>query len=224
MCEPVCPRCQSRNIAEILWGMPAFTDELQTALRRHEVVLGGCCIEPPVPAWQCQDCLFTFGGDSDAPARGKTDEPFSTCTEVVAAERVEIADTVDFVRFSHSQWVGGPNRTFWLSLAFDTLSDRDEVDFTRLGGDHAHITQCPFEDKEFENPCDLKEAFGALHTELWTEGFRPDDPILDGFTWDLEVYSGMRFYCCDGSNVMPASLDSFLALVEHCGLPAFWTS
>ena len=43
--EVVCPRCGSRHVAQILHGMPAFTEELQRELAEGKVVLGGCDID-----------------------------------------------------------------------------------------------------------------------------------------------------------------------------------
>lgn len=39
-----CPKCNSNNKAYILYGMPIFNDDLNDALERKNVVLGGCCI------------------------------------------------------------------------------------------------------------------------------------------------------------------------------------
>ena len=39
-----CPRCGSEHVAEILYGMPAFADDLKQTLDKKEVYLDGCCI------------------------------------------------------------------------------------------------------------------------------------------------------------------------------------
>lgn len=56
-----CPECGSFNIAEIRWGMPAFTEELQKALDEGRVVLGGCCIALDDPKYECNACRYRFG-------------------------------------------------------------------------------------------------------------------------------------------------------------------
>ena len=56
-----CPECGSNNIAEILWGLPAFTDELKKSLDEGKVVLDGCCISDDDPRCQCNECMSTFG-------------------------------------------------------------------------------------------------------------------------------------------------------------------
>lgn len=51
-----CPACDERKIAEILYGMPAYSAELQADLDAGRIVLGGCCIGNDDPAWQCTAC------------------------------------------------------------------------------------------------------------------------------------------------------------------------
>jgi len=55
-----CPECGSTKIARILYGYPAFSDELRRELKAGRVVLGGCCITGDDPHWQCVDCETVF--------------------------------------------------------------------------------------------------------------------------------------------------------------------
>lgn len=64
--DPKCPECGSENIAEILWGEPAFSKELEHDLETGRIVLGGCCITGEDPEWHCNDCGCEFGADSQA--------------------------------------------------------------------------------------------------------------------------------------------------------------
>lgn len=66
-----CPQCGSSNVAEILWGMPAYDEELEKKLADGSVVLGGCCISPADPDWHCNDCGCEFGDRLDAYERLK---------------------------------------------------------------------------------------------------------------------------------------------------------
>jgi hypothetical protein len=51
-----CVDCGGR-LAEILWGYPAFSEELQAGLDRGDIVLGGCCLPvEDVPTHRCRDC------------------------------------------------------------------------------------------------------------------------------------------------------------------------
>jgi len=56
----ICPVCGSARVAEILWGMPAYSEEMQKDLDAGRIVLGGCCIFGDEPTWQCADCGTDF--------------------------------------------------------------------------------------------------------------------------------------------------------------------
>lgn len=60
--EEVCPECGSHDVADILRGMPVFTEELQRELDEGKVVLGGCVMElGPMPTRHCNRCEYEFG-------------------------------------------------------------------------------------------------------------------------------------------------------------------
>jgi len=56
-----CPRCGSERIARILYGMPAFSEELRRELESGRAVLGGCVITGNDPRWQCTNCSYEMG-------------------------------------------------------------------------------------------------------------------------------------------------------------------
>ena len=56
----VCPYCQNTSIAEIMYGEPAFDDELEEALQNGEIYLGGCCYYPDSPEYHCNKCGKNF--------------------------------------------------------------------------------------------------------------------------------------------------------------------
>jgi len=58
---PACPQCGSSSIASIMYGYPAFGEELGRRLEAKEIVLGGCVITPGCPRWHCHDCGRRFG-------------------------------------------------------------------------------------------------------------------------------------------------------------------
>ncbi len=60
--EVICPYCGSRNIANIMYGMPVFDAELRRELDEGTVALGGCEIEidHPMPTHHCNDCGEEF--------------------------------------------------------------------------------------------------------------------------------------------------------------------
>ncbi|MCC9604981.1 hypothetical protein LOC68_25260 [Blastopirellula sp. JC732] len=52
----VCPKCGSTRIADVLYGLPDFSDELQQDLDAGKIVLGGCCVTGDDPVWRCREC------------------------------------------------------------------------------------------------------------------------------------------------------------------------
>lgn len=62
--EVVCPYCGSRNIAHLIYGMPAFTEELQRKLDEGKVALGGACLSMTVP--YCSITATIVAKSSDA--------------------------------------------------------------------------------------------------------------------------------------------------------------
>lgn len=56
--RPKCPKCGDENIAEILYGLPAFDESLERDLESGKVVLGGC--EDDAKCWHCNSCKNEF--------------------------------------------------------------------------------------------------------------------------------------------------------------------
>ncbi|MBT3193249.1 MAG: hypothetical protein HN341_11905 [Verrucomicrobia bacterium] len=56
-----CPRCGAESIADIMYGMPDNTPELQEALKKGELSLGGCCVSDDSPRWECNEWGKTWG-------------------------------------------------------------------------------------------------------------------------------------------------------------------
>jgi len=51
-----CPACKSSRIANILYGMLAFSPKLEKELDAGRIMTGGCCISDDDPEWRCYDC------------------------------------------------------------------------------------------------------------------------------------------------------------------------
>jgi len=60
---PVCPKCGSKKVVPIFYGYPSAEsmEPLLDAVKRGEVVLGGCCIDGDEPALSCRDCGHRWG-------------------------------------------------------------------------------------------------------------------------------------------------------------------
>lgn len=55
-----CPTCGGDDVAKILYGFIIPDAELNEALKRGEVVLGGCCVTDHDPQWHCNACGAEF--------------------------------------------------------------------------------------------------------------------------------------------------------------------
>ena len=62
-----CKNCGSNRIADILFGLPAFTPELKAQLDNGKIVLGGCCLPGPDGlVWMCADCGVGYARQTEA--------------------------------------------------------------------------------------------------------------------------------------------------------------
>lgn len=68
-----CPQCGGSNVAEILWGLPVFNEELERKLDEGSIVLGGCCITGDDPEWRCNNCGCEFGTNPEVYENWKAD-------------------------------------------------------------------------------------------------------------------------------------------------------
>lgn len=50
-----CPKCGSKKIARILYGLPDFI-KIKKEVEEGSIVLGGCCVLPWNPSHRCRDC------------------------------------------------------------------------------------------------------------------------------------------------------------------------
>lgn len=66
----------------------------------------------------------------------------------------------------------------------------------------------------------LHAEIGKMKSYRWIEPFEPKGYlVLDGYSWDMEVYSGNRYYSCVGNNATPQELLDFVDYVASLGLP-----
>jgi hypothetical protein len=63
--HPPCPKCGSRNVAQILYGLVQMNDELKQRLDKREITLGGCCVDTDSPSWECNECQHHWGSWAD---------------------------------------------------------------------------------------------------------------------------------------------------------------
>ena len=58
--SPVCPKCNSTNVAKYLWGLPMLSDQLLRDIEEGRVILGGCIICGEDPKFHCNDCKYDW--------------------------------------------------------------------------------------------------------------------------------------------------------------------
>lgn len=65
--RPPCLKCGSRYIAQIRWGRPIWSDDLEGKLDRKEVTLGSCFMTKKGEVWECNECGHRYGSHSFMP-------------------------------------------------------------------------------------------------------------------------------------------------------------
>jgi hypothetical protein len=56
--RPRCPSCGHAEVIPIAYGLPG--PEMQAAVERGEIALGGCIVSPENPNWRCTECEQAF--------------------------------------------------------------------------------------------------------------------------------------------------------------------
>ena len=63
--KPVCPECNSKNVAWIFWGYPGDMDWYLKGIESKEIVPGGCIVTDHDPKWECNSCNHQWGERED---------------------------------------------------------------------------------------------------------------------------------------------------------------
>ena len=61
--HPPCPKCNGKNIAKFLFGLPISIEALEKEIKEEKIVLGGCCTSVNDPKWECNDCGHRWNDD-----------------------------------------------------------------------------------------------------------------------------------------------------------------
>lgn len=175
-----CPRCGSKNIAEILYGMPAYYDEIQAKIDAGKLRLGGCCVSGADPKFYCNDCK----------------KEFATPPVVINKDGFEdLRDMVTAIHFSDGGFFGGyqdirfEKKNDVITLSVASFPSFDDVH-------HEVITE-----KEWRKLLD--KLFCKLYVHEWKKRY-VDPGILDGEQWELQFkLNGGRQRNYYGSNAYP---------------------
>lgn len=193
-----CPFCGSRNTAEILYGMPDFSDELEAAMDNGEIVLGGCCTTLNDPQMHCNDCGEDFGRSGFYPSRSEDKPGLIPCY-------------ISTIEFGIGGFFGGHYR-----VKFKATPDGADVHVK-------HYPYSPYDcdiDKEFhisqrrwENM--IYKLVDQLYICEWEENY-VDPHIIDGTQWRLTVKEGeVSLIECYGSNAYPPYWEELIQTLSY---------
>ena len=59
--HPPCPRCQSDDVAIIVYGKPMLTRKIVEGFDSGRLISGGCMVRSTAPKWHCNSCHEDFG-------------------------------------------------------------------------------------------------------------------------------------------------------------------
>lgn len=196
-----CPHCGSRNVAKIIYGMPAFS-LIKKELEEGKVYIGGCVIrninvkgtDESVnidPRYHCNDCEYEFGkAPVLLPSRRKMVESHFDF------EGERYLDIVEGIEFSSSMRM--------LPMWHVTVTRND---------DGAHVTVMKqqigplgFEEKQLtpdEWRLLLSNLYEKMYLHEWKKSFS-NPSVKDGESWHLKIkLSGGRIRNYKGSNAYP---------------------
>ncbi len=186
-----CPRCGSSDVAEYLWGLPAFSEQLEKDMADHKIILGGCCITGNDPSAHCNTCGKDFGRPPVVRRqKGQAED----------ASREMFPDAVTGIVFSEGCYFGGT----------------DVVEITTgQSGHHSIYRHYPDFDLDKSTPYSrnitsaqwkrlMETLFYRLCIHEWRKRY-VDPYVCDGTQWGLELkMTRGRHYNIYGSNDFPA--------------------
>ena len=175
-----CPKCGRTNVAEILYGMPAFDDELEARIKAGKVRVGGCCVTDHDPRFHCNKCHSDFGYPP-------------TITTKTGSE--DLRDVTTLIHFSVGGFFkGDKDITFKKEDNGAILSVLSLPDYAEDG--HVVISE-----KEWRKLLD--KLFCKLCIAEW-DSIYEDRDVYDGEQWELRVkLTGKKELNYWGSNAYP---------------------
>lgn len=135
-------------------------------------------------------------------------------TEVVPADRRTLLEGFDFLAL--------------VSHSFFRIGERPVVVIWRRNGAVDVIVRsadCTVDQRRTLKGADAEKLLSAVlatHADTWTEPFEPKELVLDGYSWDMTVCAGSRYFDCCGDNAVPREMAELLRAVADAGLPLTW--
>ena len=183
-----CPKCGSKRVAPILYGMPAFNEEMEQKLKKEKLYIGGCCISDINPEYHCFGCGKGVGTPPVLVSKYGTED---------------YRDIVTSVRFTDGGYgMGYPE----IIITKDTDSITMEVidDFHEL-----EVFQRKMSKSEWNKLLD--RLFCKLYVHEWKKRYYEN--MKDGEQWELGLkLTGGRVRNYYGSNAFPPYWDELKAI------------
>lgn len=171
-----CPKCGSKNVAKIQYGMPIFSEKLKSEIESRKVFLGGCCVTGTDPKYHCNDCGKEFGTPPDLICHG--------------LPQLEIG----YIRFSDGGFLGDRQE-----ITLEKNENRAVFTVFGWGRIEKHSGQISLE--EWDKILD--KLFCRLYVHEWEKEYI-DPNVLDGEQWELQFKTihgvELNYY---GSNAFP---------------------
>ena len=186
-----CPYCSSKNTARILYGYPAYSEELQKKLDNGKIAIGGCCISgAPVdggmirtdPSRVCNNCKKKFGKP-----------PLIISREMDSVE--DYRDIVESIYFS----VGG----FFQGNTKVTITRSKKGALVKVEKTHSaeEIPDRQITKKKWNRILNL--LYDKMYLHEWKKTYYDPD-VSDGEQWELKIkLTGKRRRNYEGSNAYP---------------------
>lgn len=178
-----CPKCGSTRVALILYGLPAFDEELERQLQNEELFLGGCKISGMEPQYHCFACNKDVGSPP-----------------ILLSKRgmEDYRDIVTSVYFYDGGYFGG-----WNSITINKTKSGIYAECTTGyrrapgGTERRELTEAEWEKL-------LNRLYCKLYVHEWKKEYS-NNCVLDGEQWSLEFkLEGRRVRNYGGSNAFPA--------------------
>lgn len=176
-----CPKCGSKEVAPILHGMPAWSEDLEQKLNNRELYLGGCCLTGADPDYHCFGCKKDFG-----------------TPPILLSKRgmEDYREIVTSVRFCDGGYFDG-----YPEIRIEKKSTGILLDVRPGFSTPDSFLQRPMAENEWKTLLD--HLYGKLYLHEWKKTFLNLD-ILDGEQWELEIHlTNGRVRNYHGSNAFP---------------------
>ncbi len=176
-----CPKCGSRRIAPILYGINGSSEEMELQLKDEKIFLEKGCISGPKPAYHCFECRKHVGSPP-----------------ILISKRGEedYRDIVTMIHFSNGGFFDG-HREILIKKDKDKILLDVSPGFREPG---SYLQSKITEDKWNKL---LDRLYCKLYLHEWKKSFI-DLGILDGEQWELELkLTGGRVRNYSGSNAFP---------------------